>query len=178
MKKNIPNIITAARILGAAVLLFIEPLTIPFYIIYSLCGLSDAVDGFIARAMKTQSTLGAKLDSIADLTFYAVMFLKVFPTMFEVLELYVWCVGFAALFIRIVSYLFVAVKYRKFSSLHTVYNKISGLMVFLIPYSLKFAFGMYYCLVAAIMSNIAAIHEFILHLRNRTYGAEKTNPAH
>ncbi len=177
MKKNIPNIITAARIVGAAVLLFIEPLSVPFYMIYSLCGLSDALDGFIARAMKTQSTLGAKLDSIADLTFYAVMFLKVFPTMFEVLDLYVWCVGFAALFIRIISYIFVASKYHKFASLHTVYNKISGLMVFLIPYSLRLTFGMYYCLTAAIMSNIAAIHEFALHLRNRTYGAEKMTHA-
>ena len=114
---NIANIITAVRILGAAVLLFIEPLTLPFYIIYTACGLSDAVDGFIARALKTQSVLGARLDSIADLTFYAVMFLKVFPRMLEVLDLYVWCVGFAAVAIRLVSYIFVAVKYRKFSSL-------------------------------------------------------------
>lgn len=171
MKKNIANIITAVRILGAAVLLFIEPLTLPFYIIYTACGLSDAVDGFIARALKTQSVLGARLDSIADLTFYAVMFLKVFPRMLEVLDLYVWCVGFAAVAIRLVSYIFVAVKYRKFSSLHTVYNKIAGLMVFLIPYSLNLAFGMYYCLAAAIMSDIAAIHELVLHLRNKTYAS-------
>lgn len=177
MKKNIPNIITAVRILGAAVLLFIEPLSPAFYIIYTLCGISDAVDGFVARIMKTTSALGAKLDSIADLLFYAVMFLKVFPIMFEVLDLYVWCVGFFALFIRIIIYIFAAVKYHKFSSLHTVFNKISGLMVFLIPYSLKLSFGMYYCLSAAIMSNISALHELLLHLRNKTYGSEKKTAA-
>lgn len=173
MKKNIPNIITAVRILGAAVLLFIEPLSVPFYIIYTVCGISDAVDGFIARIMKTESTLGAKLDSIADLLFYAVMFFKVFPVLFEVLDMYVWCVGICALLIRIVIYVLAAVRFKMFSSLHTVFNKLAGLMVFLIPYSLKFTFGMYYCLSAAIMSNVAAIHELILHLRKKTYPAPK-----
>ncbi len=169
MKKNIPNVITAARIIGAAVLLIIEPLTVEFYIIYTLCGLSDAVDGFIARAMKVVTRLGSKLDSIADLIFYAVMFLKVFPVMFEVLDLYVWFIGLAALFIRIVIYILGAVKYRKFTSLHTVFNKLTGLMVFLIPYSLKTTIGMYYCLSAAIMANISALHELSLHLRNKAY---------
>ena len=91
--------------------------------------------------------------------------------MLEVLDLYVWCVGLAAVAIRLVSYIFVAAKYRKFASLHTVYNKIAGLMVFLIPYSLNLAFGMYYCLAAAIVSDIAAIHELILHLRKKTYAS-------
>ena len=73
MKKNIPNIITAVRIIGAAVLLFVEPLVVPFYVIYTLCGLSDAIDGFVARLIGAESALGAKLDSVADLMFYAVM---------------------------------------------------------------------------------------------------------
>ncbi len=169
MKKNIPNFITAARILGAAVLLFIEPMTAWFYMIYTFCGLSDAVDGFIARAMNAVTELGSKLDSIADLLFYAVMFLKLFPIMLEVLDLYVWLVGLSALFIRIVIYILGAAKYKRFTSLHTVLNKITGLMVFLIPYSLKTVIAMYYCLAAAVMANISALHELSLHLRNKAY---------
>lgn len=169
MKKNIANIITAVRIFGAAVLLFVEPLTVEFYIIYTACGLSDAVDGFVARAMKTVSSFGSKLDSIADLLFYAVMFLKVFPVLLDMLELYIWLFGISAVAVRIVIYILGAFKYKKFTSLHTIFNKITGLMVFLIPYSLKTAIGMYYCLSAGIMANISAWHELSLHLRNKAY---------
>ena len=169
MKKNIPNIITAVRIIGAAVLLFVEPLVVPFYVIYTLCGLSDAIDGFVSRLIGAESALGAKLDSVADLMFYAVMFLKVFPVMLTVLELYVWCVGLCALLIRVVIYILAAIKFHKFSSMHTVLNKISGFVVFLIPYFLSTSFGMYYCLLAATIANISAIHELVLHLTGKTY---------
>lgn len=173
MKKNIPNIITAVRIIGAVVMIFIEPLTHLFFVFYFLCGLSDAADGIAARALKAQSDLGSRLDSVADLSFYAVMFIKIFPRMLEVLELYIWLIGITALLIRLMSYVLVAVKYRRFSSLHTIPNKTAGLMVFLIPFFLATNLGSYYCLIAAIVSNIAAIHELILHLSNNSYRVAK-----
>ena len=56
--KNLPNCISAVRILGTASLLFIEPLSDPFLIVYTLSGITDVLDGFIARKMKTTSELG------------------------------------------------------------------------------------------------------------------------
>ena len=41
MRKNLANIITATRILGTLGLIFLAPLTLPFYVVYVWCGLSD-----------------------------------------------------------------------------------------------------------------------------------------
>ena len=86
---NVPNCITCVRIIGALVLLWLKPLSTEFLIVYSLCGVSDALDGFIARATNTTSKFGTILDSIADLVFYSVMLLKVFPTLWDILPMWV-----------------------------------------------------------------------------------------
>ncbi|MDS1003847.1 CDP-alcohol phosphatidyltransferase family protein [Clostridium sporogenes] len=49
--KNIPNLITMIRILGITVLVFIRPFSEIFFIIYLICGISDILDGMIARKM-------------------------------------------------------------------------------------------------------------------------------
>ena len=53
--KNTANYITTGRIGLALSLFFVPPLTISFYIVYLLCGLSDMADGFIARKTHTES---------------------------------------------------------------------------------------------------------------------------
>ena len=72
MKKllTLPNFLTALRIAGAACLLFITPLSPAFFIVYTFCGISDVLDGVIARASHSTTEFGAKLDSAADLLFY------------------------------------------------------------------------------------------------------------
>ena len=80
-RSMIPNLITMVRIIGSLCLLFVQPLKKPFYIIYTIAGLSDALDGFIARKTNSVSELGSKLDSIADLSFYIVMILRLFPVL-------------------------------------------------------------------------------------------------
>ncbi len=65
MIKHTASIITVGRIVGAVVLLWIQPLSALFFVIYSLCCVSDVLDGFIARKTNTTSKLGETLDSIA-----------------------------------------------------------------------------------------------------------------
>ena len=54
--KNIANYITLARIVLTVVLFLLEPFSIPFLIIYGLCGLTDIADGIVARKLKIQSS--------------------------------------------------------------------------------------------------------------------------
>ena len=49
MIKYIANIVTGFRILGSILLLFFPAFSAAFYMIYILCGLSDMIDGTIAR---------------------------------------------------------------------------------------------------------------------------------
>ena len=69
MVKHIPNIITAFRFLGAACLLLCNPAGTAFWIIYGLCGVSDILDGYLARKLHAESKTGAVLDSVADICF-------------------------------------------------------------------------------------------------------------
>ena len=49
------------------------------YILYIFCGLTDMVDGKIARKTGTTSTFGARLDTVADLVFLLVCGIRILP---------------------------------------------------------------------------------------------------
>ena len=80
--KNIPNLITMARVLGTVVLLTMEPFSRQFLIVYFLCGISDVLDGMIARKMNTVSKKGQMLDSVAD-AFMFIVLLSIFVSSFK-----------------------------------------------------------------------------------------------
>ena len=174
---NIANCITMIRIIGTICLLFVEPLMTPFYVIYTLSGLSDACDGYIARVTKTSSAFGAALDSVADLVLYAVMAFKILPEVIEVLKPIekIWYVVALIVVIRLTSYIIVAVKYRRFASLHTKLNKVTGFAVFMIPYMIKVPqLNIPYCIAACAISGISTVQETIIHIKSNEYeGKEK-----
>ncbi len=65
---NIPNFITLARMLMTplAVMMIISQRFPPAFLIFILAGVSDAVDGFIAKRFDLRTELGAYLDPLAD----------------------------------------------------------------------------------------------------------------
>jgi cardiolipin synthase (CMP-forming) len=65
---NLPNLITLARMLMTplAVLMIIEHRFLPAFVIFILAGVSDAIDGFVAKRFNLRSELGAYLDPLAD----------------------------------------------------------------------------------------------------------------
>ncbi len=66
------NAITGLRILVSVVLLVCPVFSPIFYTLYLIAGLSDIVDGIIARSTNSVSEFGSGFDSIADLVFVAV----------------------------------------------------------------------------------------------------------
>ena len=166
---NIANCITSVRIIGTFLMMLTKPFSTPFFVIYSISGVSDVLDGFVARITKKVSDFGAKLDSISDLFFYFVMAIKIMPALIEKLPVQIWYAVAAVVFLRIISYLFVAVKYKRLASLHTKLNKITGFAVFLIPYMLILPFGVEYCIAACSVSAIATVHELFIHLSSKQY---------
>ena len=65
---NIPNFITLLRIIlvPVIVILLIQGSFYKALIVFVVAGLSDALDGFLARILNQQTMLGAFLDPIAD----------------------------------------------------------------------------------------------------------------
>lgn len=166
--KNIPNFITAIRIAGAVVLLFLEPLSLPFFLVYGFCGLTDALDGFLARKLHAESIFGSILDSVSDLFFYAAMGAKILPVMMRVLELQHWLIILITTGFHVLAYIICFIKFKKFSSIHTYLNKVQSALIYLFPffligevyllYSIYIYVGGFFCFMSSIDINL--IHLF------------------
>ncbi len=167
--KMIPNLITMIRIIGSLCLLFVQPLKKSFYIIYTIAGLSDAIDGFIARKTNSVSELGSKLDSVADLCFYIVMILRIFPVLWEKLPFWIWYMVLAVVVMRIASYIISAIKFKKFSSLHTYLNKAATLMIFFVPYIINHSIISAFCTVICVIGIISSVEELVIHITKKEY---------
>jgi CDP-diacylglycerol--glycerol-3-phosphate 3-phosphatidyltransferase len=129
--KHMASLITAGRIAGAFILLFIEPLSAAFFAVYSLCCASDVLDGYIARKTNTASKLGETLDSIADFVLIAVMLVIFIPLLEWELWMLYW-IGIIAL-VRFASLGVGFAKYRAVASLHTHANKATGIVCACFP---------------------------------------------
>ena len=168
---TVPNSITFLRILGTIVLLFIKPLSVLFFVIYAFTGLTDVLDGFVARKTGTQSDFGAKLDSVADLLFYTVMMIKILPVLIKEMPKLIWCFVALVLAVRLASYLVAACKYHRFSSMHTYLNKLTGAAVFILPFMLITPVKTFYAFFAVCLGITASLEELIIHFKSESYHA-------
>lgn len=159
--KNIPNCITAARIVLSLALLFITPLSPAFIVVYIICGITDLADGPIARKTGAVSQLGARLDSAADLVMICVSLIVFIPFIKPPQEVIVWvCIIFA---VRSASMITAYIKYKTFAVLHTYGNKLTGLMLFLFPVSLPYIHSPVSMYIMCAVASVSAVEELIIH---------------
>lgn len=123
------NAITASRILAALAMVFTAVPSPAFWALYAWCGLSDMVDGAVARRSGEQSDFGAKLDSAADFAFAAVCLAKIAPALHPPMWLVAWVAVIALC--KLVGYASGLIAHGKVVALHTAANKVTGLLVFL-----------------------------------------------
>ena len=138
-----------------------------------LAGFTDVLDGTIARKYGTTSELGAKLDSVADLLFYLVMLVKIFPVMWATLPKKIWIAVGAVLVVRGCAYLIAAAKYHRFAAQHTYMNKVSGLMVFGVPYAIILPIAVPYCWSVCAVTMLASAEELLIHLSSKEYDSTR-----
>lgn len=166
---NLANYLTGIRIIGAGLLYFIRPLTLPFYIIYTLCGITDALDGWIARKTGSESAFGARLDSIADLLLYGAMLVRLLPFLWVRLPLRFWWALGAVLAVRLCSYAVAFIKYRCFASLHTYGNKVTGFLLFFLPYLMRGEELLIPSCIICAVAGAASLEELLIHLCAKEY---------
>ena len=157
MKKYIANILTGCRILGSVLLLSFPAFSLGFYITYLFCGFSDMIDGTIARKTNAVSQFGSKLDTVADFVFLMVSIFKLLPTIHIPRWLWTWS-GVIAI-IKIGNFVWGYISKKQFISLHTVLNKVTGLLLFLLPLTLRFVEPIYSSAIVCFMATLSAIHE-------------------
>ena len=152
---QLPNIITLLRIAGSLGLLFSDVTGVVYWIIYALCGISDIVDGWLARKLKCVTKKGALLDSLADICFVACCAWKLLP----ILDLpqWLWLLGGVIVAIKIVNQLSALVMYVRCCFPHTLANKATGFLLFIaVPMTVWSSVPIS---IAATIATFAAIHE-------------------
>ena len=157
MKKYIANIITGSRIAFSLPLLFIPLSSAWFYVLYLFCGLTDMIDGTIARKTNAVSNFGSKLDTIADFVFMAVCTVKLLPIMNIPLWLWIWIA--VIVIIKITNIVMGFIRRKELVDYHTFLNKTTGLLLFFLPLTLQFIVLTYSLAVVCTIATIAAIGE-------------------
>lgn len=160
-KQALPNLITFARIVCAVVLLFV-PLGPVFAALYVACGLTDMLDGFLARRLGAQTAFGARLDSAADLLFLCAALVRLWPLLSPGAGVLAWVAGIAAL--RLAAALAARLRFGRFGFLHTLGNKLTGLLLFLYPLSLPFVSGRGPMYALCAVASLSAAEELAIQL--------------
>ena len=157
MRTQIANIITGCRIICSILLLLFPAFSVAFYIIYLFCGFSDMVDGTIARKTNSTSKFGSQLDTVADLIFIVVSMIKLLPVIHIPRWLWIW--GGVIAVIKISNIIWGYVSKKQFISMHTIMNKVTGLLLFLLPLTISFVELKYTAIVVCSVATFSAIQE-------------------
>ena len=129
----IANCITVSRLLFSLVMIVFPPSSVPFAVLYVLCGVTDMLDGPIARKLHTESEKGAKLDSAADLIFAAVYAVRILPLLSVPFWIWFWAAVIAA--VRLASPAIAGKRAHSAWPGHSLGNRVTGLLLFLLPLS-------------------------------------------
>ena len=114
-------------------------------------------DGTVARKTNTVSKFGERLDSSADMLFVLVCFIKLIPVLDIPLWLYIWIS--VIVLIRIVNIISGFVIQKRFVILHTVLNKLTGALLFLLPLTLQLVDLPYSAAIVCFIATFSAVQE-------------------
>jgi CDP-diacylglycerol--glycerol-3-phosphate 3-phosphatidyltransferase len=172
ISKHTANILTVLRIaLTLMIPAFLDD-RILCVVLFATAGLTDVLDGVIARRTGTSSRLGARLDSLADMVMFGVMIACAVIWAGGALWVFVpYLIAVAA--IRFVNLAIAAYRFRQFAIIHTWGNKLTGLLIFV-------GFGVYILtdsLIALIpviaVAALSALEETVILLASSTLDVDR-----
>ena len=130
----LPNLVTSARLAAALALLWLCFASTnhgaPFFLPLFFCaGVSDLLDGIIARRFNLCTEFGARLDSIADLTLYIAVLIVLSFNLGPELEKCIWLMISGA-FMQACHLSFSMFRFGKFPAYHTTYARVCAYLMF------------------------------------------------
>ena len=115
------------------------------------------IDGTVARKRETTSEFGARLDTLADIIFVAASAYKFLPVLNIPIGIWIWT-GVIAI-IKVINVVSGYVVKKQFVAVHTVANKLTGLLLFLFPLFAAAIDYRYSAVLVCIVATFAAIQE-------------------
>ena len=155
--KHIPNILSASRIALCLPLLLVDAMTVPFWVLYLIAGVTDILDGFLARRWGVESKFGARLDSLADFVFVLAVGYKLFPWLKLPTALWI-LIGIIAL-VKVSNAVNSYVVEHRIEFLHTKANKLTGFLLFIGMMAIGQSYFVPIAWAIACIALFAAIHE-------------------
>lgn len=163
-KMNTANIITGSRIVCSVLLLFF-PISSPvFWVLYLTAGITDMIDGTVARRLGTADEAGARLDTAADFIFVAVCLVRLLPVMKLPVWIWAWTGCIAA--IKVCSMITSVARYHRIAAEHTRLNKLTGFLLFLFPLMCFTLSPIYGAGIICAVATVAAAEEWHI-IRNK-----------
>lgn len=156
MKRYAANIITGSRIIFSILMLSFSVFSFWFYVMYCVGGVTDMIDGRIARKTKSVSVFGSRLDTFADFVFTLAALVKILPAIDVPKWFLVWI--FVIAIIKIANIILGFIQKKGFIAEHTVMNKITGFLLFLLPLTFKLL-DIRYSAVVCLIATVAAMQE-------------------
>lgn len=151
------NGITGIRIVCSIALLFYPAFSPAFYVLYIIAGASDMIDGTVARKMGTVSEFGSRLDTMADFILVVACLIKLLPVLHVPTWLIIWIIIIAV--IKAINLVSGYVLRRDIVALHTVMNRVTGILLFALPLTLSFIHLNYSGAIVCAVATFAAIQE-------------------
>ena len=161
--KHIPNILSASRIALCLPLLMVDAMTLTFWGLYLIAGITDMLDGFLARKWGMESKFGARLDNLADFVFVLAVGYKLFPWLNLPATLWM-IIGLIAL-VKMVNAICSYVVKHKIEFQHTKVNKLTGFLLFIGMMTVGQSYFIPVAWVIACIALFAAIQECNATLR-------------
>ena len=151
------SIITGFRVLISIVLLFCPVFSPVFYMLYLIAGLSDMIDGTIARRTNTVSEFGARFDTAADFVFVVVCLIKLLP----VISIPIWLCAWIAMIalIKMINIISGYIVQRKLVAVHSVMNKVTGVLLFILPLTFPIVPLKYLAIPVCAVATFSAVQE-------------------
>ena len=164
--RYIPNMLSLSRIPLSIILMLLAKQPVFFLAVYILAGLTDMLDGKVARRFGWQSELGSKFDGLADAFWIFSMMATVFLVLRIQFALYVYIAFAVILAVRIVNLIFTRIKFKQWGALHSTLVRYSGLPLYLIaPYCVWTRKGPSVLLLTALCVVLLSVIEESLILR-------------
>lgn len=165
--KNIPNLLSLSRIVLSFGIFIVaqKPMVLFWFII--ACGITDVLDGFLARRMHWESDVGARLDSLGDLVFFSALVFYVMRYQMDVIQHYMPGV-YSIFVIKTLSLVICTIKNHATYSLHTYGNKLTAVLVVVAICLILLTGEGTFTVVLVVVANLSALEELlimILHAR-------------
>jgi CDP-diacylglycerol--glycerol-3-phosphate 3-phosphatidyltransferase len=173
--KYVPNVLSVFRILFSIALPFTAGRLPVFVPLYLLLGLSDFLDGRIARHFHAESAIGAKLDGLGDTLLSLSSFVSVVFLMKLEMDLpKILLIGCTVIGLKVGVAILTRVRFKQWNGLHTYGNKALGGMLYfaLLVCAFTKKISLVMILIMAAYMVLTVVDEVAILLTSETYNVD------